>query len=323
MQLPSLLLDEFPSESLDHSQGGNNNSIGTSRSEVRKAITDSGTAVAIKEIRLYQVTLTKNKRQFIKEALILHHLSHPNILAFRGVIYEPYRLYIVSDWLENGDINQYISSHPEASIKELLEGVADGLDFMHSNAIVHGDLKGANILVDADGRPRISDFGLSFVYEAPGRATASDTVASVPEPLSYARLIRAFTSAGMPESQGSSLASTLLSSDLSQAGTIHWMSPERLYPEEYEQARAKATPQSDVFSFAMVAVEAYTGHVPFGRGVHREQYIANIIVQKKRPPRPLNMPFEIWRIVVDCWHDSPRQRPSIKGVYFRISILPS
>ncbi|KAF9017925.1 kinase-like protein, partial [Hymenopellis radicata] len=98
---------------------------------------------------------------FIKEALILHHLSHPNILAFRGVIYEPYRLYIVSDWLENGDINQYISSHPEASIKELLEGVADGLDFMHSNAIVHGDLKGANILVDADGRPRISDFGLS------------------------------------------------------------------------------------------------------------------------------------------------------------------
>ncbi|KAF8918472.1 kinase-like domain-containing protein [Mucidula mucida] len=317
-QLPSLLLREVPSKSLDPSQGGDNSNIGT-LSEVRKVILNSGKAVAIKEIRLHRITLMKNKRQFIRESLILHYLSNPNILAFGGVIYEPSRVCIVSDWLENGDINQYIRNHPEASIKELLEGVADGLDYMHSNAIVHGDLKGANILVDADGRPRISDFGLSFVYDR--RAAARDAGTDF-QPLSFTRLSRAFTSAGLPESQSSTLASTLLSTDLSQAGTIKWMSPERLDPEQYERTRARATPMSDVFSFAMVAVEAYTGQTPFGSGVRKEGYIAKIVVQKERPIRPLNMPFEIWRIVVDCWRDSPQDRPPIKDVYFRISVLP-
>ncbi|KAF9042542.1 kinase-like protein [Hymenopellis radicata] len=315
-------LQEIPSESPDQSsQGGNHNSIGTS-SVVRKAITNSGKAVALKEIRLCEETLTmrKNKRQFIKESLILHHLSHPNILAFFGIIDEPYRLCIMSDWQENGDMRNYISNHPEASIKELLEGVADGLDFMHSNTIVHGDLKGPNVLVDADGRPRIADFGLSFVYDHP-RAAARDTAAAQ-KPLTRASLI----GAGLSESQASSVASTILSSDASRAGTIHWMSPERLCPALYAKhwpAGAKPTPQSDVFSFAMVAVEAYTGQNPFGSGVNEGLYIVNIVLHKERPPRPLNMPLEIWRIVVDCWRDSPQERPSIKDVYFRISILSS
>ncbi len=60
-QLPSLLLREVPSKSLDPSQGGDNSNIGTS-SEVRKVILNSGKAVAIKEIRLHRITLMKNKR---------------------------------------------------------------------------------------------------------------------------------------------------------------------------------------------------------------------------------------------------------------------
>ncbi|KAG2343532.1 kinase-like protein [Suillus weaverae] len=46
---------------------------------------------------------------------------------------------------------------------KLVMGVADGLKYLHSEGVVHGDLHPANVLIDGSGRPRLTDFGLATV----------------------------------------------------------------------------------------------------------------------------------------------------------------
>lgn len=48
-----------------------------------------------------------------------------------------------------------------------LSGIASGLEYLHSNDVVHGSIKGPNILVDNSGRPRITDFGLAKILRNP------------------------------------------------------------------------------------------------------------------------------------------------------------
>jgi serine/threonine protein kinase len=62
-------------------------------------------------------------QRFIKEGLILQLLKHPNVVTFVGVINEPYKLYIVSAWMKNGDIMAYLQKTPDASRKELVQSL--------------------------------------------------------------------------------------------------------------------------------------------------------------------------------------------------------
>lgn len=78
---------------------------------------------------------------------------------------------MVSPWYENGNVNTYLrklgaSGTIERRLKLLVE-VAAGLNYLHnfSFPVVHGDLKGANILVNDSGEAALADFGLSSILE--------------------------------------------------------------------------------------------------------------------------------------------------------------
>jgi len=84
------------------------------------------------------------------------HLTHPNIVPFFGITPVPFQL--ILEWMPGGDLLEYIKDHPSAdrlhlvgaycflrsnadSRSQLLD-VAEGLHFLHSRNVVHGDLKG-------------------------------------------------------------------------------------------------------------------------------------------------------------------------------------
>ena len=96
-----------------------------------------------------------------KRVVIWKRLSHPNIARFRGVntITEPFRLALVYDWAEDGNILRYTASHPDVSRSALVSilfpgdvnhltlfwqllQVAKGLQYLHSFGVPHGNLKG-------------------------------------------------------------------------------------------------------------------------------------------------------------------------------------
>ncbi|GLB36878.1 putative protein tyrosine kinase [Lyophyllum shimeji] len=260
------------------------------------------------------------KKRVVKEALILQLLYHPNIIPFIGVVDDsPRRFCIITPWMRNGDIVEFLKNNHDASRKDLLEQVADALHFLHDSSIVHGDLKGGNILINDEEQACLCDVGLATIQDEAG-LLRSPTATSDPGRLKL--LLDLYTSALVQRGRPPSMASTLSSrmSTLSDAGTLQWMAPERIDPSLFGLLSAKATFASDVFSFAMLAVEIYSGKVPYypklpmDAGIH--------IVHGELPARPPNVPDPVWAVIEDCRQHEAAKRPSILTVYNRLACIP-
>ncbi|CAE6436762.1 unnamed protein product, partial [Rhizoctonia solani] len=72
---------------------------------------------------------------------------------------------MVSEWMENGNLHEYLRKNPSADRYQLCAHIASGVEYMHSRSTVHGDIKAANVLVSPDGVARLSDFDFSAMSE--------------------------------------------------------------------------------------------------------------------------------------------------------------
>ncbi|KAJ7318190.1 kinase-like domain-containing protein [Mycena albidolilacea] len=139
-----------------------------------------GELVAMKRLRLFQAESDESvqiRRRFCREALIWKNLDHDYILPFFGVDSETFSgfLCMVSPWMKNGTLVNKWGGLCEDSIPVLVRTaiyeIAVGLQYLRSENIVHGDLRGANILVDDGGHARLADFGLAAITDGPLAAT--------------------------------------------------------------------------------------------------------------------------------------------------------
>ncbi|KIJ70260.1 hypothetical protein HYDPIDRAFT_23387 [Hydnomerulius pinastri MD-312] len=75
--------------------------------------------------------------------------------------------YVVSPWQQNGTVDKYIARFPDVDHRALIRGISEGINVLHTMnpPVVHGDLKGANIVVDGAGNPLLADFGFSRIVE--------------------------------------------------------------------------------------------------------------------------------------------------------------
>ncbi|KIP07947.1 hypothetical protein PHLGIDRAFT_40784, partial [Phlebiopsis gigantea 11061_1 CR5-6] len=72
---------------------------------------------------------------------------------------------LVTPWLQHGTVHEYIEAKSIQYASQPMVDIAQGMAYLHSEGLAHGDLRGANILVDDDGNARLTDFGLAvFVH---------------------------------------------------------------------------------------------------------------------------------------------------------------
>ena len=119
-------------------------------------------SVAVKIPRKEQLS-SGEAEQFIREARAAAQLKHPNIVSVHEVGREDGQVYIVSDLVDGLSLSdwlngQKLTSHEAA---ELCAQMAEALHHAHQAGVIHRDLKPANILMDAEGEPHITDFGLA------------------------------------------------------------------------------------------------------------------------------------------------------------------
>ncbi|KAJ7607393.1 kinase-like domain-containing protein [Roridomyces roridus] len=141
-----------------------------------------GQNVALKHMRhfLHGSQLRDIRLRLCREALVWKDLDHPNILPFIGIDREtfPNSLCMVSPWMENGTILKYLDVHGRGNVNKLLFEIAQGVQYLHSRNIVHGDLRGANILIKEDWITCLADFGLSSFTDTTSKTHTSTRAGS-------------------------------------------------------------------------------------------------------------------------------------------------
>lgn len=235
----------------------------------------SGAVVALKVLRINPEEVRLIRPHIVREVRIWATLSHPNILPFLGTNIQRVNgrittIALVSPWMRYGHIRLYLNTHPEAERLVLIDGIAAGLQYLHSLNVVHNDLKAANILVDREGVPRLADYGLSAIVDG--------------ETMSYTR-------------------STHF------AGTMPWLAPERLAPEQFGLRGSNCrTTASDIYAFGMSILEIFTGAAPFyGVQIWR---IVQDVPKGLRPSHPgkiaedNGMTEAVWAFMQRCWAES-------------------
>lgn len=95
------------------------------------------------------------------------------MLSLYGIVRLGGHLYSVSPWMDHGTAISYVNKYPQVDRLKLLTEVAHGLEYLHDEGIVHGDLRGANVLIAKDGSACLCDFGLSKFLEDCGKGMTS------------------------------------------------------------------------------------------------------------------------------------------------------
>jgi len=140
----------------------------------------NGRIVAVKKLKVGSRTPQQCLKDLCNEAVVWRHARHQNCLPFYGVyVLNEGSLNtascLVSPWMANGHVRHYLQANPLTDRLPLILDVACGLEFLHSMQprIIHGDLKGANILVTSSGRACLADFGIATVRDSHGQMTTT------------------------------------------------------------------------------------------------------------------------------------------------------
>ncbi len=186
---------------------------------------DLSDAVAIKLFR-QTVPDDASRTRFHREVEVLKVLQHENIARIRSSGITPFgHPYIVLDYVDGQRIDQHCQSigHQHKQLARMVIKICEGVQYAHGHGVVHRDLTPSNILVNSDGKPVITDFGLSKFFlgdheTASARTRTGDIV-----------------------------------------GTLNYMSPEQLFStDEYQVSY-----QTDIFGIGAVLYRLLTGVPPF------------------------------------------------------------
>ncbi len=132
--------------------------------------------VALKELALAPSADASLAKRFLREARLAGSLSHPNIVTVHEYFEHGGVPYIAMEYMERGALRSYVGRLSLAQIGAVLEATLAGIGYASSRQIVHRDIKPENIMVSAEGRAKIADFGIATATNAV-RSTASMTAA--------------------------------------------------------------------------------------------------------------------------------------------------
>jgi serine/threonine protein kinase len=139
--------------------------------------------VALKELSSFHATSPEFAERFLRESRLAGSLSHPNIVTVHEYFEEGGIPFIAMEYVSQGSLRQWVGDLSLAQLAGVLEGILAGLAHAEPLGIVHRDLKPENIMVTAEGRVKITDFGIAKATQSAGTAafmTATGTTVGTP-----------------------------------------------------------------------------------------------------------------------------------------------
>jgi eukaryotic-like serine/threonine-protein kinase len=109
--------------------------------------------------------------RFKREARSVAQLQHPNIVTVIDRGEEDGRQFIVFEYIEGENLKEHVVRKGRLDVREALEiaiEVARGLAFAHDQGLIHRDVKPQNVLLNGDGRAKVTDFGIARTLDVDG-----------------------------------------------------------------------------------------------------------------------------------------------------------
>ncbi|MGH1343360.1 MAG: protein kinase domain-containing protein [Nannocystales bacterium] len=198
-----------------------------------------------------------------REARAAAALGHPNVVTVYDVGHQGDDVFLAMEFVEGETLTQWMKrEHDWREIAALFVQIARGLNAAHEADLVHRDFKPDNVLMGADGRPRVADFGLA-------RPTEGWSVRDAAKMLDDG-------------SSSSSRALALRSSDAMASTGEVCGTPAYMAPEQF--VGVDVTGASDQFGFCASLYEALFGHRPFKGDSVTELAVA--VIENDRQPLP-------------------------------------
>ena len=233
-----------------------------------------GRDIAIKVLPVEASMDTERRDRFEREARAIAALNHPNIVTIHAVEESGGVPFFTMEYIEGKTLRDLIPAHglPLDQLLKIAIPLTDAVAAAHEHGILHRDLKPANVMVTAEGRVKVLDFGLAKLKEA---------LVRMPD---GSQLTREATGEGRI------------------LGTVAYMSP--------EQAEGKPVDQrSDVFSLGVVLYEMVTGQRPF-KGDTSVSIISSILKDTPGSVTDLRpeLPRDLGKIIKHALNKDPEHR---------------
>ncbi|KAJ7277819.1 kinase-like domain-containing protein [Mycena rebaudengoi] len=138
-----------------------------------------------------RVAIKMVKKDVKREARIWLPLDHPNLVPLVAFVEE--KSLLISRFYDRGNLGTFLQKNPDINLGQrlsLIFGTGAGLEFLHDQGIVHGDMKPSNVLIDDNGTPLICDFGISQLLGSRGYTTASVGTRAYIAPELWERFLR-------------------------------------------------------------------------------------------------------------------------------------
>jgi len=139
--------------------------------------------VALKVMKEGENASEKQIRRFKRETEAAARLQHPNIVAVHEVGCHEAFHYFTMDLIEGDPLDAIVKRKEKFPVRKVLEVVketAQAIHYAHGKGIIHRDLKPANVLLDTDGHPKVTDFGLAKQIDHKSMLTRTGAVVGTP-----------------------------------------------------------------------------------------------------------------------------------------------
>ena len=214
--------------------------------------------VAIKLLRRSDSSRRDPHARMVREAQALARLSHPNVVAVHDVGVHEGRVWVAMDFLEGHTLRRWTATETRsrAAILDVFSQAGQGLSAAHKAGLVHRDFKPDNVIVNAEGRAQVLDFGLARASMSGGPSGA----------------FRGSMDSEAREAPESDASGGSLSMRLTREGALVG-TPAYMAPEQHE--RGPTDERTDQFAFCLALYEALYREPPFA-GDNDKELKANV-----------------------------------------------
>ena len=235
--------------------------------------------VALKLLRWRHGDEADGRSRLLREAQAMARLQHPNVVAVFDVGSLDGHVWVAMEFVDGAGLSTWAAGRPWRDVLEAMCSAGRGLAAAHAAGLVHRDVKPDNIMVDADGRVRLMDFGLARSGAFAGVPAASDA----PLTVSAAAL-----------DHGLTLAGALL-------GTPAYMAPEQF-------SGLPADARSDQFGWCVACWEVLHGARPFAGDTLPALQLAVTTGELRPPPAGSAVPPWVRRVLTRGLSTDPAER---------------